>query len=128
MHHCVEFKAYDIWQLKPKGEYNKRQLNIGYCPMCGKAVAELVEQNKEGVFKFTQKNGKKADLLCLNLSKEIDYKGSSVTLSKFRPKVYGWVYGVNKENNSKKILEQYAYDFYGNKVLVKRMNERNNNG
>lgn len=127
MHHCAEFSACDIWQLKKNEEYSKRQLNIGFCPVCGKAVAELVERNKDGKFKFTQKVGSKADKLCYKLSREIDYKSSTLTLSKFRPKLYGWVYGVNKANNSSKMLEQYAYDFYGNKVLVKRVTERSKN-
>ena len=128
MHHCVEFSACDIWQLKKNDDFIKRQVNIGFCPVCGKAVAELVERTKDGDFKFTKKVGDKADKLCYRLSRDIDYKSSTLTLAKFRPKLYGWVYGVNKENSSNKMLEQYAYDFYGNKVLVKRMNEGSKNG
>ena len=124
MHHCVEFSACDIWQLRKNEDFSKRQINIGFCPVCGKPVAELVERTRDGKFKFTKKVGNKADKMCYRLANEIDYKSSSLSLSKFRPKLYGWVYGVNKENRSSKLLEQYAYDFYGNKVLVKTIQER----
>ena len=49
MHHCVEFSACDIWQLKKNDDFIKRQVNIGFCPVCGKAVAELVERTKDGL-------------------------------------------------------------------------------
>ena len=40
---------------------------------------------------------------------------------RFKSKPFGWKYGVNKltKANGKERVKQYAYDFYGNKELIK---------
>ena len=66
---------------------------------------------------FQSISGVRANEICKKLAPEIDFKMSSLTLAKMRPKVYGWLYGINKECVGG--VEQYACDFYGNSELVK---------
>lgn len=124
MRHCCEFDAYDIWYLKDSDEFSNRALFIGDCPICNKHVAILTQRNvKTNSFLTIKKVGECAISFAKELIKEIVYSKNAINKMKFRPKPYGWRYGLNKEKKDKKgntYVEQYAKDFYGNKELVKR--------
>ena len=49
-------------------------------------------------------------------SRECNYK-------RFKSKPFGWKYGVNKTVivKGKERIRQYAYDFYGNKEIIKEI-------
>ena len=121
MRHCCKFKADDIYYLKENSLCVDRRLSIGFCPICKKPVAELVETKFTGSIERTRVSGTKANELLLRLKDQIIYSMRSCNFSKFKSKPYGWKYGVNKsvKIKNKEFIKQYAKDFYGNKELVK---------
>lgn len=119
MRHCMDFSPSDVWFLLPNEEFFKRKIYVGFCPVCGKPVAELKQFSKEGKCLFKSISGFDADKLCRELKPEVDFKYSSLVLAKTRSKTYGWLYGVNKLNEVTGKVEQFAKDFYGNSELVK---------
>ena len=124
MRHCIDFEPLDVWFLKPSNKFFKRKINIGFCPICGKPVAEYWQFKKSGKCYFQTLSGIKANEVCKSLISEIDFKMSTLTLAKMRQKLYGWLYGINKENNNQGTIEQYASDFYGNTELVKTLKNK----
>ncbi|MBQ4113800.1 hypothetical protein IJD34_00180 [bacterium] len=121
MRHCCAFKALDIYYLKETNLYISRKLSFGFCPICSKPVAELYQVRFDGVSDFRSVSGIKADLMVNALKSEILYSMRECNYRKFKIKPYGWKYGVNKAVKIKgtERIRQYAYDFYGNKEIIK---------
>ena len=123
MRHCCEFDAFDIWYLKDDDEFTNRILFIGDCPVCKKHLAILHQKNKKtNTFLRIKKVGDSAYKFTKETKKDILYSRNSLNKTMFKPKPYGWRYGLNKEKTDKDgntVTEQYAADFYGNTELVK---------
>lgn len=121
MRHCCRFKADDIYYLKETSLVIDRKLSIGFCPICNKPVAELVEKTFTGSITKTRYIGIKAHEIAMKLKKEIIYSLKECNYLKIKGKPYGWKYGVNKSTTikGKESVKQYAKDFYGNKELIK---------
>ena len=124
MRHCNSvFSAEDVWFLCDRENETQRKLYIASCPICQKEIAVYLCYNnlKNCVFeKYYYSGG--ARKIKDKLNKDI-----SGTMLGFRKKYkmpFGFKFGVNKEirRNGKIIgINQYASDFYGNKVLVKKI-------
>lgn len=121
MRHCCEFKPDEIYYLEETALYVNRKLSIGFCPICQKPVAELVEISFNGAIERFRASGIKANSLLLQLKNQIKYSMRECNYLKTKSKPYGWRYGVNKavKINGKSKIKQYAKDFYGNKELIK---------
>lgn len=121
MRHCCEFKADDIYYLQETNLYTNRMLSIGFCPICQKPVAELVEIRFDGKIERFRASGYDAHELAMKLKEQILYSMKECNYLKFKSKPYGWKYGVNKtvKYKGKEKIKQYAYDFYGNKEMIK---------
>lgn len=121
MRHCCEFKPDEIYYLEETALYVNRKLSIGFCPICQKPVAELVEISFNGAIERFRASGIKANSLLLQLKNQIKYSMRECNYLKIKSKPYGWIYGVNKavKINGKSKVKQYAKDFYGNKELIK---------
>lgn len=121
MRHCCEFKPEEIYYLEETALFVNRKLSIGFCPICQKPVAELVEISFNGAIERFRASGIKANSLLLQLKNQIKYSMRECNYLKFKSKPYGWKYGVNKavKTSGKSKVKQYAKDFYGNKELIK---------
>jgi len=120
MNHCTNFKPLDIWYLNEDDTYSEKILKFGLCPICQKPVAIYIKFNKDlKIFEQVKKIGLSAQNLFQNLKKDIFYSASDINKQKFKPQTYKWVYGLNSEN--KKHINQYAKDFFGNKILIKKI-------
>lgn len=121
MRHCCEFKADDIYYLKETNLYVTRKLSIGFCPICQKPVAELVEISFTGSIQRIRQSGFKAHELVMRLKNDVTYSLRECNYKKFKSKPYGWKYGINKsvKIKGKEKVKQYACDFYGNKEVIK---------
>ena len=123
LRHCNSvFSAEDIWFLLDSGEFLKRKLYIATCPICNKEMAlySCLDLNGNYFEKYYYSNG--ARKIKDRLKKEI-----VSTMLGFKTKYkmpYGIKYGENKEikKNGKIVaIKQYACDFWGNKILVKKI-------
>lgn len=124
MRHCNSvFSAQDIWFLLDKENQTKRKLYLANCPICGKKMAlySYFDLNKnEYIEKYYYSGG--ADRIKKELKKD-----TVSTMLGFKNKYKapsGFKYGINKEvKKDGKIvcLKQYACDFFGNKVLIKKI-------
>lgn len=123
MRHCCRFKPAEIYYLADTYIYSSRKMSIGFCPICGKPVVELQEIRFDGEHAFTRAVGIEANSIMLEHKDEILFTMQSCNSWKFKSKPYGWKYGVNKlrKHKNKEEIEQYAYDFYGNKELIKKI-------
>ena len=121
MRHCCTFRADDIYYLEDTDLFTTRKLSIGFCPICNKPVAELIEIRFDGKISRDYQVGIKADILLQKYRNKILYSMRECNYLRFKSKPFGWKYGVNKLSNSnnKERIKQYAYDFYGNKELIK---------
>ena len=121
MRHCCKFKADEIYYLEETGLFVNRKLSIGFCPICNKPVAELVEISFTGAVERNRASGIKANELLLSLKDKIVYSMRECNYLKIKSKPYGWKYGVNKsvKIKNREYVRQYAKDFYGNKELIK---------
>lgn len=121
MRHCCKFKADEIYYLEETSLFVARKLSIGFCPICEKPVAELVETTFSGIVERNRFVGIKANEILFKLKDEIKYSMRECNYQKFKSKPFGWKYGVNKSAKikGKCCTKQYAYDFYGNKELIK---------
>ena len=121
MRHCCQFKADEIYFLEETSLFVNRKLSIGFCPICQKPVAELLEISFTGAVKRFRASGIDANELLQTLKEQILYSMSECNYRKFKAKPYGWKYGVNKsvKIKDKEYVRQYAKDFYGNKELIK---------
>lgn len=123
MRHCNSvFSADDIWFLLDEENKIKRKLYIAKCPICEKEMALYSFQEKNGQFyeKYYYSGGAKK-------IKEKFKKEITSTMLGFKEKYktpYGFKFGLNEEikKNGKIIgIKQYACDFWGNKILVKKI-------
>lgn len=121
MQHCCKFNSDDIYYLKETNLYIYRMFSIGFCPVCGKPVAEIYQIRFDGKPERNSWNGVEANEIMQKYSNEILYSVKEINYKKSKYKPYGWKYGVNRsyKNNRGEIVKQYAYDFYGNKELIK---------
>lgn len=121
MRHCCEFKAAEIYYLVETSLFTDRKLSIGFCPICCKPVAELVEISFTGAIERKRYSGYKANEQVLKIKNQIKYSMRECNYLKFKSKPYGWRYGINRavKINGKEVIRQYAKDFYGNKELIK---------
>ncbi len=121
MRHCCQFRPDDIYYLQDNDNYSSRKLSIGFCPICGKPVAELIQWRFDGKFDRDCFSGIKANDLMLKHKNEIVYSIKELNYSRFKSRPFGWKYGINKNVKSgrKDLVKQYAADFYGNKELIK---------
>ena len=123
MRHCNSvFKAQDIWFLLDKDDCTKRKLYLANCPICNKEMVlySFVASNNEYFEKYYYSNG--ARKIKERMKPEI-----SSTMLGFKNKYkmpFGFKFGINKEikKNGKVVgIKQFACDFWGNKVLVKKI-------
>jgi hypothetical protein len=121
--HCCRFKADDIYYLADTELYPQRKLSVGYCPICGKPVAELVLIRFDGKVEQNTYSGLKADEIVMKNKDSILYSVNELNYSRFKSKPFGWKYGVNKTVMIKgqEHIRQYACDFYGNKEIIKEI-------
>lgn len=121
MRHCCAFKADDIYYLADNSIYSSRRLSIGFCPICKKPVAELLELRFDGVFNKQSVSGIGANSLVQKYKDEILYSMRECNYLRLKSRPFGWKYGVNKSVNinGQEKVRQFAYDFYGNKELIK---------
>ena len=119
MYHCCQFKADDIYCLEDTSLCSNRTLSIGFCPICNKPVAELLEQTFAGGINKIIAVGINAQALMMQEQSNILYSILKVGRKKGKSKPYGWKYGINKDSKNGK-PRQYACDFYGNKELIKK--------
>ena len=123
MKHCCRFKADDIYFLADTELYPKRQLSVGFCPICGKPVAELYQIRFDGLISRDTYTGIKANETVIKNSDSILFSARECNYLRFKSKPFGWRYGVNKTimKNGQEYQRQYAHDFYGNKELIKEI-------
>lgn len=121
MRHCCQFRPDDIYYLQDNDNYSSRKLSIGFCPICGKPVAELIQWRFDGKLDRDSYAGIKANDLMIKHKNEIVYSMKEFNCSRFKSRPFGWKYGINKNVKSgrKDLVKQYAADFYGNKELIK---------
>lgn len=121
MRHCCKFKADDIYYLKETNLFVTRKLSIGFCPICHKPVAELVEIRFDGVVSRDYKIGIQANDLAMKYKDDILYSMKQCNYQRFKSKPFGWKYGINKsvKLRGEEKVRQYACDFYGNKEIIK---------
>ena len=123
MRHCCQFYPDDVYYLQDNDLYSSRKLSIGFCPICGKPVSELVEWKFDGEYKKTSLSGIKAHSMAMKYRSEIVYSLRECNYLKCNSKPFGWKYGINKsvKSGKKELVKQYACDFYGNKELIKKV-------
>lgn len=123
MRHCNSvFSAKDIWFLLDKDNKTKRKLYLANCPICNKEMVlySFIDSNGQTFEKYYYSGG--AIKIKERLKKEV-----TSTMLGFKTKYkmpFGFKYGVNKEikKNGKVVgVKQYASDFWGNKILVKKL-------
>lgn len=123
MRHCNSvFQSEDIWFLLDNENEIKRKLYLAFCPICGKEMALYSSFNlKDNTFfeKYYYSNGAKK--IKQRLKK--DTTSTMLGFKKYKAP-YGFIYGKNTQitRNGKIIgTKQYSCDFWGNKVLVKKI-------
>jgi len=118
----------DLWILADFKGYSKRKLLVGKCKVCGDDVALQImtklDTNKTYYNLYTGIEAVKT------IYREKKRKVTVIPNIKANC-LYGWVYGVNTQIKNKKgvitQVRQYASDFKGNKKLVKKIINENNN-
>ena len=123
MRHCNSvFQASDIWFLLDKDNFTNRKLYLANCPICNKEMVLYSHKEVNGNYfeKYYYSNGArkikerlKGDITSTMLGFKNTYKMP-----------FGFKYGINKEIIKKgKVvgIKQYASDFWGNKILVKKI-------
>ena len=123
MRHCCKFNPDDVYYLRETSLYVYRMFSIGFCPICGKPVAEIYQVRFDGKPERDSWVGIRANEAMQKYSDEILYSMREANYRNFKSKPYGWKYGVNRSYKNKNTglenIKQYAYDFYGNKELIK---------
>ena len=130
MRHCNSvFKAEDIWYLLDKDNTTKRKMFLANCPICNKEMV-LYEHFDNDTQEYYQKYYYSGGAVRIKqrLKKEV-----TSTMLGFRDKYKapsGFKYGKNvevKRNGEIVAIKQYACDFNGNKILVKRIEIKEEN-
>lgn len=124
MLHCCKFKADNVYFLEDNDMFSSRRLSIGFCPICKKPVAELVEWRFDGAFNKQTLSGINANSMVQELKEQIICSINDANYKKLKQEPYGWKFGINKQTKDGKI-RQYASDFYGNKKLIKSFFAKN---
>lgn len=121
MNHCCKFKADDIYFLADTEIYLHRKLSVGFCPICGKPVAELLQIRFDNNIERETYLGIKANEIVAKNKDSILYSFKECNYRRFKSKPFGWKYGLNKAVivKGKERIRQYACDFYGNKEIIK---------
>lgn len=126
MRHCNSvFQSTDIWFLLDNEKHTNRKLYLAACPICGKQIAlySYCDLEQKNYFEQYFYSGGARRV------KEKYKKEVTSTLLGFRDKYKapsGFKYGKNVEikKNGKVVgVKQYACDFYGNKQLVKKIED-----
>jgi hypothetical protein len=121
--HCNSvFSAQDIWFLLDNEKYINRKLYLANCPICNKKIALYSYGDKAGNFfeQYFYSGG--ATRIKEKFKKEV-----TSTMLGFKNKYKtpsGFKYGKNieiKKNGKIVEIHQYACDFNGNQVLVKKI-------
>ena len=86
MRHCSTFKADEIYYLEENDIYRQRVLSIGFCPICKRPVAELVEYNFAGGINKLNLSGLHAQNLMMQLKGQIAYSVKDVIMIWFQKK------------------------------------------
>ena len=75
----------------------------------------------DGVVERENFSGFKANEVAMRYKDDILFSLRECNYLKFKTKPFGWKYGVNKSVKIKgeERVKQYAYDFYGNKEVIK---------
>lgn len=128
MRHCNSvFSASDIWFLLDTEEQDERKLYIATCPICNKRMALYAYHDIKANCYFEQyyySGG--ADRIKERLKKDV-----TSTMLGFKEKYKmpsGFKYGKNveiKRGGETSEIRQYACDFNGNKILIKRIINKN---
>ncbi|MBR1617086.1 hypothetical protein IJ670_02940 [bacterium] len=122
MRHCNSvFSAEDIWYLLDSQNRTKRRLYLATCPICQKKMVlySYFENNMWHEQYFYSGGAKRI--------KEKYKKEVTSTMLGFKSRYkapFGFKYGKNievKKNGQIVGLKQYACDFWGNKILVKKI-------
>lgn len=123
MQHCCKFKAEDIYFLADTELYPQRKFSIGFCPVCGKPVAELFQVRFDNTYEKKNYTGISANKILNDNKDSILYSAKECNYRRFKSKPFGWKYGVNKSVfiKGQERIRQYAYDFYGNKEMIKQI-------
>ena len=110
-----------IYYLYETALYTIRKLSVGFCPVCGKPIAEVYKTRFDGAAEREYFVGIEANNIVYDLQNEIDYSANECNYRKIKCKPYGWKYGLNKsvKIKGKESVKQYACDFYGNKEVIK---------
>ena len=121
MQHCCNFRPEDVYYLQDTNLYTFRRLAVGFCPICEKPVAELIQEMFNGITIRESAAGIKANDMLFEHKEEILFSMKECNYLRFKSKPFGWKYGINKcgKSKGKGIIKQYACDFYGNKELIK---------
>lgn len=103
------------------GDYIRRKLEIGFCPVCYHQVAKLtqtkIQTNETHELFYTKR---KAEKIIKECSNQINYTSNDAPKDRG---VFGFRFGENKEKKNRDgsiTITQKACDFYGNKELVKQ--------
>ena len=123
MNHCCKFKADDVYFLSDTELYPQRKLSIGFCPICGKPVAELFLVRFDDTVERTVYSGVQANEIVTKHKDSILYSARECNYRRFKSKPFGWKFGINKSviAKGKEYIRQYACDFYGNKEIIKEI-------
>jgi len=123
MNHCCKFKADEVYFLADTEIYPERKLSIGFCPICGKPVAELFLVRFDDTVEQYSYSGIRANSIVFENKDSILYSANECNYRRFKSKPFGWKYGVNKTVilDGREHIRQYAYDFYGNKEMIKQI-------
>ena len=123
MQHCCKFKPADVYYLSETEFYPKRKLSVGFCPICGKPVAEMVQTRFDDKVEKKTYSGIAANTIAIKNKDSILYSVSGLNYKIAKSKPYGWKYGINKTVylKGKEYVRQYACDFYGNKEMIKQI-------
>lgn len=125
MTHCNSaFPPNDIWYLLDKDGLTKRKLYLATCPICCKLMAFYNYTKEDGTEEVKTYYSGGARRMMDELKK--DMVGSML---RWRDKCKqgnpsGFIYGINKE--TKKEIRQYASDFYGRRVIIKKIAKNGN--
>lgn len=122
--HCNSvFQAQDIWFLLDSEKFTQRKIYLAICPICNKDIALFscfnIENNTYQEQYFYSGGAKRI--------REKYKKEVTSTMLGFKNKYRcpsGFKYGKNieiKKNGKVVGIEQYAVDFWGNKILVKKI-------
>ena len=124
MRHCNSvFSAQDIWYLLDNENQKNRRLYIANCPICNKKMA-LYSYCDVKTNRFFEQYFYSGGAIRVKEKYKKEITSTMLNFKNGQKSPYGFKFGVNKEIKRKgKIvaIEQYACDFWGNSILVKKI-------